>query len=103
MSSRGAGYNPEYHRINTDADHCGGTGIISTTESVIEIKAVFYPMGTMRISYLADDIKSIIGDIEEADYLMIGTLNLENNFGFKKVYITPLNSFAVGVVCSVSP
>lgn len=79
MAWRGEGYSPEYHRLYPSAEDCEGSGLISSTDTLIEIKAVFYPAIIDNLRRLPEDTKTIIGEIQDSDYIMYGTLNLEND------------------------
>ena len=84
MTFRGTGYSREWHRLNTAAANCRGTGIISGAISSTTIKAIFYPIGagSGMGTNLIEDLKLPIGEKVDADLIMYGQVNVEDNTYF---------------------
>ena len=78
MISRSAvhpSYSPEWHRENSDADHCNGTGWINRTTTTIAIKATF-TIGVQSIPELmTNELKEKIGELQDYDLVMFGQCN----------------------------
>jgi len=64
-------YSADWHRVNSSAAACNGTGLISRTTTVTTVHAFFHPVSAVRddIPRLAEKL-SEIGELDEKDYMM---------------------------------
>jgi len=69
-------YSPDWHVANPGEDDCEGTGLINTSTTTINIKAVFSPVGLAgnSIPTMKEFIETI-GEIQKDDLFLWGTVN----------------------------
>lgn len=82
MSSRGGGgssYSEEWHRNNSEDDDCGGTGLINSSTSATNIKAIFSTPGVVANTIPIKEMLEVIGEIQNTDLFMWGTLDTDND------------------------
>ena len=72
-------YSPDWH-INNPApgdEDCNGSGLIDTTSTTINLKGFLYPAALLGTSQVPEDIKSVIGEITNADLIVYGQVNTD--------------------------
>jgi len=74
MAWRSPGYSPEWHRLNSESDACNGTGLINTSTETTSIKGFFYRTD-IHYSFLTEDQKIPIGELQDADVVLFGQVN----------------------------
>src|SRR4030042_1522961 len=73
-------YSAEWHVLNPTAAACSGIGLISTTTTSINIKAVFSPLNTAGSTIpTGKEFLETIGEIQMDDLFMWGTINTDTN------------------------
>lgn len=77
MSYKGRdSYSEQYHRDNPSAADCGGTGLISSTTTTTNIKAIFSPPGLVGTSIPGGrEFIESIGEVQADDLLLWGTVD----------------------------
>lgn len=66
----------QWHADNSGQPDCSGTGLISQSTTMTNIKAIFWPPGMSGNSLpVMLEYKESIGEIGKADLFMLGTVN----------------------------
>ena len=69
---KSSGSSREWHRLNTGADECNGTGLINTTTTTTTVKAFFTNRLQSLMVFLNQFKKSEIGELDSADLFIFG-------------------------------
>lgn len=67
------GYSAEWHRLNPTQENCNGSGIIDADAENINCSTILY--GYTDVRNAAEELKSIIGEIQQDDLFIIGLLD----------------------------
>ena len=73
-------FSESWHRDLFPAEpHCNGTGLITRTTTTTNIKGFFYQRGQINALNLPEIIKTKVGEQVNADLIMIGTWDDDND------------------------